>query len=163
MPPKKKAASAPDATPKEDLGCAVITHPVFTSSFHLPKTSWHEHRDWGGSVEEPTEFQAFATMTMNTLMELSGGSNRLVIGYLGDMLNVLPKNLRLAMLHVIANGLGLDIKTAADDLNTIEVNLVQRYEVLTPSEKQPSPIMTPGQVAVPAALAEKIKQQQRSQ
>ena len=161
MAKKKKSLSAPEPTVKEDLGCMTIVHPVFTASFHLPKTSWHDHRDWGGSVEEPTEYQGFAAMTMNMLMELSGGSNRLVVGYLGDMLNVLPKSLRLAMLHVLANGLGLDIKTATDDLNTIDVNLVQRYEPLNPPEEKVSPLMTPGQVKVPPELLEKIRREGR--
>ena len=142
----------------EDQGCEVIAHPIFTSSFHLPKTSWHEHRDWGGSVEEPTEYQAFAAMTMNILMELSGGSNRLVVGYLGDMLNVLPRNLRLAMMHVLANGLGLDIRTAADNLNTIDVNLVQRYEPLTTPQNE-SGLVTSDGVVIPPGLAEKIRRE----
>ena len=164
MATRKKPSSAPAPTVKDDPGCEAIEHPVFASSFHLPKNSWHEHRDWGGSVEEATELQAFATMTMNTLMELSGGNNRLVVGYLGDMLNVLPKNLRLAMLHVIANGLGLDIQPAEDALNTITVNLVQRYEVLTAPPDQSRQLVTPGvggQVQVSPELLEKIKQQQR--
>lgn len=159
MVTKKKPSSAPAPTVKEDPGCEGIEHPVFASSFHLPKNSWHEHRDWGGSVEEATEFQAFAAMTMNTLMELSGGSNRLVIGYLGDMLNTLPKNLRLAMVHVIMNGLGLDIKSATDELNTIEVNLVQRYEVLTPPDQRPVQLVTPGGGVGNAELIEKIKRE----
>ncbi len=158
---KQPQESAPAPTPDENSECAVISHPVFSASFHLPKNSWHEHRDWGGSVEEATEYQAFAAMVMNTLMELSAGSNRLVVGYLGDMLNVLPRNLRLAMVHVLYNGLGLDIKAATDELNTIDVNLVPRYEPLTPPEQKPSPLMTPGQMAVDPALIEKIRRETR--
>lgn len=157
--PRKKSADQEPAVPGEP--CSTIPHPVFTSSFHLPKNSWHEHRDWGGSVEEPTEYQGFAALTMNMLMELSGGSNRLVVGYLGDMLNVLPRNLRLAMMHVLANGLGLDIKAAEGELNTIDVNLVPRYEVLTPPAERPSLLVTPGQVSVPPELVEKIRRTTR--
>jgi hypothetical protein len=159
---KQPSKLAREPTPEEDLGCSVIQHPVFSASFHLPKNSWHEHRDWEGSVEEPTEYQGFATMTMNMLMELSGGSNRLVLGYLGDMLNVLPRGLRLAMMHVLANGLGLDIKAATDELNTIEVNLVPRYEVLTPPPDQGNQLVTPGaagQVTLPPELIEKIRRE----
>jgi hypothetical protein len=159
---KQPSKSAPEPTPEEDLGCNVIQHPVFSASFHLPKNSWHKHRDWEGSVEEPTEYQAFAAMTMNILMELSGGSNRLVVGFLADMLNVFPKNLRLAMMHVLANGLGLDIKAATDELNTIEVNLVSRYEVLTPPPDQTRQLVTPGaagQVTLPPDLIEKIRRE----
>ena len=163
----KPQQSAPEPTAEEAPTCETLEKPVFAASFHLPKTSWHEHRDWAGSVEDDTEFQAFAAMTMNLLMELTGGNNRLVVGFLGDMLNVLPKNLRLAMMHVIGNGLGLNIQAATDDLNTIDVSLVPRYEVLAPPLNDPSKqLVTPGggaagAVQVSPELLEKIRQQQR--
>lgn len=164
---KQPQQSAPEPIAEETQTCETLEKPVFAASFHLPKTSWHEHRDWGGSVEDDTEFQAFAAITMKLLMELTGGNNRLVIGFLGDMLNTLPKNLRLAMMHVIGNGLGLNIQAATDDLNTIDVSLVPRYEVLTPSLPDPSKqLVTPGgasagAVQVSPELLEKIRQQQR--
>jgi len=158
MPQQTSEQSAPEPTVEEE-SCESLTRPIFNSSFHLPKTSWHEHRDGGISVEEDTEYQAFAALTISTLMELSGGNNRLVVGYLGDMLNTMPKNLRLAMMHVLANGLGLDIQTAADAPDTIEVNLVPRYEALTPSMQKPPSLMTPGNVTVNQELIEKIKRE----
>lgn len=157
--PTKKTSSSPAPAPTDDpevTECEKITNPVFAASFHLPKNSWHEHRDWGGSVEEPTEYQGFAAMTMTMLMQLSSGNNKLLVGYLGDMLNVLPPNLRLGMMHVIGKGLGLDIKAADDGLNTIEVGLVPRYPPLVAQAQAPQ-LVTPGGGVGNAELIEKIK------
>ncbi len=155
---KTKQPSVPETVAEQEQDCSKRELPFFTASFHLPQTSWHEHRDWAGAAEQKTEFETFAFMTQTMLMEMTGGNNRLVVGYLGDMLNVLPKNLRLAMMHVLANGLGLDIQTAKDSPDTIDVNLVPRYEPLTPTpDTSKVGLVTPGG-GNPQALIDKIKQ-----
>lgn len=156
---KTKQPSAPETDAELDQDCSKMEHPFFTASFHLPKTSWHEHKDWSGAFEQNTEFETFAFMTQTVLMEMTGGNNRLVVGYLGDMLNVLPKNLRLAMLHVLSNGLGLDIQTPEDSPDTIDVNLVPRYEPLLPAPDQSRvQLVTPGG-GNPQALIDKIQKE----
>lgn len=117
--------------------------PTFRINMHVPATSWHPHVDRTLEAKAPTEFEAWALAQRKMLMELTQGNLRLMIGYWGDALNVLPPDVRAALIPVLARGLGLNIQQAGDDPNVIEVSLVQRYEPLVGEKQTPSGLVVP--------------------
>ena len=118
--------------------------PTFRINMHVPATSWHAHYDRNLQVKQPTEFEAWAHAMRAILMELTQGNLRLMIGYWGDAMNVLPPDARTTLLQVIAGGYGLQIKLVDDDPETIEVSLVQRYDPLIGEKKTESGLILPG-------------------
>lgn len=119
--------------------------PSFRVKAHLPATIWHPHKDKVFEVKKPTEFEAWAHMMRDTLVELTAGNARLMLGYWADALNTLPDSIRVAIVTAIAQGLGLEITTATDAPDTIEIKLVQRYKPLIGEEKTKSGLVIPGQ------------------
>lgn len=129
--------------------------PTFRIKMHVPATSWHPHRDEVIEVKKPTEWEAWAFTIREMLQVLTGGSAPLILGYLLDLINKLPPDMRTACITGIAQGLGLEIKPAEEE-NTIAVNLVQRYDPLVgdkktegglvlPREGQANQLVLPGQ------------------
>lgn len=117
--------------------------PTFRINMHMPATSWHPHRDKTFEVKRDTEWEAWAYTMRDILQELTQGNLRLMVGFWGDALNVLPPEARTALLTVIAKGYGLQIKTAADAPDTIEIGLVQRYQPLVGEKKTPAGLVVP--------------------
>jgi hypothetical protein len=110
---------------------------------HVPATSWHPHADKTFEVKKPTEWEAWAHAMRAIVLELSHGNARLMLGYWSDALNVLPPEVRKALIQAIAAGYGLQIAPAEDDPKTIEISLVQRYEPLVGEKKTESGIVLP--------------------
>lgn len=69
-------------------------------------------------------------MIQGALIRLTGGNVRLLLGYLLDIINSFPSDLRLALITGLARGYGLEIRAVPDAPETIEIDLVQRYEPL---------------------------------
>lgn len=118
--------------------------PTFRVNMHLPATNWHPHKDETFQIKNPTEWEAWAYMMRATLMELTHGNLRLMVGYWADAMNVLPVEARTALIHAIAKGLGLQIKPVEDVPDSIEVNLVQRYDPLMGDKTTESGLVLPG-------------------
>jgi hypothetical protein len=110
---------------------------------HVPATSWHPHHDQTIEVKRPTEWEAWAHMMRATLMELVHGNTRLMVGYWADAMNVLPPEVRKALIQTIALGFGLQIAPAKDDPNSIEITLIQRYEPVVGEKKTESGLVVP--------------------
>lgn len=119
-------------------------NPTIRVSMHVPATDWHPHLDKTFSVKKPTEFEAWAHLMKDTLMHLTAGNLRLMVGYWGDALNTLPKEARTALITVIAQGLGLQIRSVPDQKDTVEVKLVPRYDPLVGDKKTESGLVLPG-------------------
>lgn len=116
--------------------------PTLRVKAHLPATSWHPHYDRTLEVKQPTEWQAWAKMMLQLLTVLAGGNQRLMVGYWMDALNVLPVELRLALVSGLARGYGLDIQ-ATGEPDTIEIRLVQRYKPLAGPKQTESGLLVP--------------------
>lgn len=110
---------------------------------HVPATSWHPHMDKTLEVKAETEFQAWALAMRDSLLALTHQNMRLMVGYWGDALNSLPADVRTALIDVIARGLGLSIKTAKDQPDVIEIDLVPRYDPLVGEKKTESGLVLP--------------------
>jgi hypothetical protein len=118
--------------------------PTFRVNMHLPATSWHPHTDKTFQVKGKTEFEAWAFTMRDILVALTHRNQRLMVGYWADVLNALPSDIRRTLVAVIAQGLGLDIRPAPDDPQTIEIHLVPRYEALVGDQKTESGLVIPG-------------------
>jgi hypothetical protein len=110
---------------------------------HVPATSWHPHADRTFEVKKPTEWEAWAHLMRAILLELTHGNGRLMVGYWADALNTLPPEVRTAMVSVLAQGLGLEIRPAKDTPDTIEITLVHRYPPLVGEQKTESGLILP--------------------
>jgi hypothetical protein len=110
---------------------------------HIPATSWHPHTDRTLEVKKTTEWEAWAHLMRATLTALTHGNGRLMVGYWGDALNTLPPEVRTAMVSVLAQGLGLEIRPAKDVPDTIEITLVPRYPPLVGEQKTESGLVLP--------------------
>ena len=120
--------------------------PTFRTTMHVPATSWHPHFDKAFTINKPTEFEAWAHTMRDTLLQLTGGNLRLMVGYWADALNTLPKEARVALVTAIAQGLGLQISPVEDEPNAIKVDLVQRYDPLVGDKKTESGLVVPSGV-----------------
>ena len=121
--------------------------PTIRIKLHVPATDWHPHYDKVLNAKAETEYEAWAQAMVGLLTELAMGNARLMTGYWGDALNTLPKQMRLALIQVISQGLGLQISKVEGEEETIQVELVERYEPLV--EQQPKP----GELVVPSKPA----------
>ena len=126
--------------------------PTMRVSMHVPATDWHPHFDKTFVVKKPTEFEAWAHTMRDTLLQLTGGNLRLMVGYWGDALNTLPNEARTALITVLAQGLGLQIQKVEGKDDTIEIGLVQRYDPLVGDKKTESGLVLPGAGAGKADL-----------
>ena len=115
-------------------------------TMHIPATTWHPHMDKVLEAKADTEFQAWALAMRDSLLALTHQNMRLMIGYWGDALNSLPNDARLALINVIARGLGLSIKPTEGVENTIDIDLVPRYEPLIGDKQTASGIVVPKNV-----------------
>lgn len=118
--------------------------PTFRINLHVPATNWHPHKDKTLEVKAETEFEAWAKAVREMLMVLTQGNGRLMVGYLADMLNNLPVEVRTALVAAMAQGFGLAIKPVEGEEGAIEVGLVQRYPPLIEPKETPSGIALPG-------------------
>lgn len=105
-------------------------------NIHLPATDWHPHVDKVLESKDETEWGAWASSVLTTLGEICHNNARLMLGYWGDVLNSMPVEYRKALVNVIVQGLGIEIKKA-EQPDSIEVNLVPRYPPL--AQQQPEP------------------------
>jgi hypothetical protein len=110
---------------------------------HVPATNWHPHSDKTFEAKAPTEFEAWALAQRQTLMELTHGNLRLMVGYWSDAINVLPPDVRTALLSCIAQGLGLQIAPVEDAPDTIEISMVKRYDPLIGDKTTKSGLVVP--------------------
>lgn len=116
--------------------------PTFRVKFHVPATTWHPHTDRVIEVKKPTEWEAWAHTIRETLAVLTGGSPPLILGYMLDLINQLPADMRTGLITGIAQGLGLDIRPG-EEPNTIVVTLVPRYDPLVGDKKTESGLVLP--------------------
>jgi len=116
--------------------------PSIKVTMHIPATEWHPHYDKVLENKAPTEYEAWAKAMVTSLAALSHDNARLMVGYWGDALNTLPIELRKSIVQVIGQGLGLQI-TESDEPDSIEVELVERYEPLIERQPQPNELAVP--------------------
>lgn len=117
--------------------------PTFRVKLHIPATSWHPHYDKIINTKAPTEFEAWAATMVKILAELTHENARLMVGYWGDALNVLPLEMRKALVQVITQGLGLSIQSIEDMPDSIQVDLIERYPPLVERPPRPDELVTP--------------------
>ena len=117
--------------------------PSIKVTMHVPATNWHGHFDKVLNTKAETEYQCWAEAMRASLIELTHGNLRLMVGYWGDALNLLPEDVRMTLVTVIVKGLGLSIKTTEDVEDSIEVDLVPRYEPLAGERMTESGIHLP--------------------
>lgn len=117
--------------------------PTFRVNMHSPATAWHPHQDNIFTMKKPTDWEAWAHTMREILVQLTAGNGRLMVGYWLDAMNILPPNVRAALLAGIAQGLGLEIKSVEGETDTIEVNLVPRYPPLVGEKKTPGGLVVP--------------------
>ena len=124
--------------------------PTFRVKIHLPATSWHPHYDKVINTKAPTEFEAWAATMVKILAELTHENARLMVGYWADALNVLPLEMRKALVQVLLQGLGISIKPGPEP-DTIEVDLVQKYPPLVeqPPRQDELVVPKPGALVLP--------------
>ncbi len=120
--------------------------PSIRIKLHIPATDWHPHMDKVLNSSAETEYEAWAKAMVTLLNELAHGNMRLMTGYWGDALNTLPVEIRKALIEVIGRGLGLQISKVEGKEDTIEVELVERYEPLVPTRPRPP---APNELVVP--------------
>ncbi len=116
--------------------------PTFRVKMHVPATDWHPHEDKVFNVKAPTEFEAWAATMVKILAELTHENARLMVGYWGDALNVLPIDMRKALMQVLQQGLGISIKKGAEP-DTIEVNLEPKYQPLVEQPPRQDELLVP--------------------
>ena len=109
----------------------------------MPQTDWHPHSDKVLESKAETEYEAWAKAMVTLLSELAHGNARLMVGFWGDALNTLPLEMRQALIQVIGQGLGLQIKPSEEQENSIDVELVERYEPLMQRPPKPGEIVVP--------------------
>lgn len=121
--------------------------PSIKVTMHIPATDWHPHYDKVIENKAPTEYEAWAKAMVTSLAALAHDNARLMVGFWGDALNTLPVELRKSLVLVIGRGLGLQI-TSLPEQDSIEVELVERYEPLTstPPEADEMAVPTSGLV-----------------
>lgn len=107
--------------------------PRFHIRIHTPAAPWHPHLDETIEVSHASDFGVWARATAATLHLLTQGNLPLMIGYWADALNVLPEDIRAALVSVIINGYGLDMKMVEPD--TVELSLAHRYKPIAPPSK----------------------------
>lgn len=117
--------------------------PTFRVNMHSPATAWHPHQDNTFTMKKPTEWEAWAHTMREILVHLTAGNGRLMVGYWLDAINVLPPNIRAALLGGIAQGLGLEIKSVEGETDTVEINLVPRYPPLVTNKPSPGGLVVP--------------------
>lgn len=117
--------------------------PTIRVKLHAPITAWHPHYDRTFEQKSSTEWEAWAQVMLKLLSIFTQGNARLMVGYWLDALNVLPPELRLAIISGIARGYGLDIHSVPDAPDTIEVHLVQRYSPLAGPQQTESGLVVP--------------------
>lgn len=117
--------------------------PSIRVKLHSPATSWHPHYDRTFEEKQPTEWQAWAKTMLQLLLIFTTGNARLMLGYWLDALNVLPADLRLALIQGIARGYGLEIRSVPEEPSTIEINLVSRYPPLVGPQVTESGLVVP--------------------
>lgn len=110
---------------------------------HVPKTGWHPHYDRTFEEKWETEWQTWAKTMLQLLLTFTNGNPRLMVGYWLDALNVLPTELRLALVTGIMRGFGLEIKDIPDEPDTIEIGLVLRYPALVGPQVTDSGLVVP--------------------
>ncbi len=109
-------------------------------NIHLPATDWHPHVDKVLKSKNETEWGAWAESVLTSLGVLCHNNARLMVGYWGDVLNSMPVEYRKALVNVIVQGLGIEIKKA-EQPDSIEVDLVPRYEPLAPQAPNPGELV----------------------
>lgn len=135
----------------DPLKCTEPEAPAqITVSTHRPKTSWHPHSDSGVTHQRDTEYEAFAQAVQVLLTELTSTgihedgkpivNAAIMVGYLCDMINGYPAQIRLAVLRGIGKGLGLEITENGDTLN---IAMVSRYAPLTKQPQTQSGLVLP--------------------
>ena len=82
--------------------------------------------------------------------DLANKNPRLMVGYWLDALNVLPGDVRHALVTGIIQGLGLDI-SVSDEGTELVVKLLQRYDPLAGEKRTEQGLVVPG-VPAPKGL-----------
>ena len=116
--------------------------PTFRVKMHIPATSWHPHTDKVINTKAPTEFEAWASTVVKILAEPTHENPRLMVGYWGDALNVLPVEMRKALVQVLIQGLGISIEPGPEP-DSIKVDMVQRYPPLVERPPRQDELVTP--------------------
>ncbi len=119
---------------------------TFRLKIHTPATVLHHHIDKVIQIKEKTDWEAWAHLISESLQAMGYTNDRFIIGFLLDLINSLPVELRLAIGQGIVEGRGLEIKSVQDEEGiAIEASLPQRYEPLAGERKTESGLILPNQ------------------
>ncbi len=116
--------------------------PTFVARMHMPATAWHPHRDKSFHISADTEWEAWATFMAEVVRDLTNKNPRLMVGYWLDALNVLPPDVRHALVTGIIQGLGLDMSVSEAGTELV-IKLLQRYDPLAGEKRTEQGLVVP--------------------
>ena len=125
--------------------------PTIRIKMHVPETDWHPHTDKVMETKADTEYEAWAQAMVTLLAELAHNNARLMVGFWGDALNTLPFEMRKALVQVIGQGLGLQIKKSETQEDAVDIDLVERYPPLIQRQAKPGELVVAKQKAASGA------------
>lgn len=113
-------------------------------TYHSPHNGWRDHVDGTLLVSDDTDYAVIVKVFRELCAKLGYTEPPFVIGFILDMVNPLPEEIRKYIAAGIIAGLGLQVKQQG---NEVIVEHVPRYKPVVP-QKAAAPIILPSEQEV---------------